>query len=182
MQEKKKSTLQGVFDSVLNILTYLIGIMVVLQVVSITADVIIRFLFGFSITSIIAFNEWSMVYITFLGFAWLQREGGHVNMDILIINFSEKKRILFEIFGNILGMFVSIIMVLFGTKVFLAQVIENTYDYFKLPGFPIAIVTLAIPLGCLLLLIQLLIDTNKCLKTYKELSEKIVNDKNEITN
>lgn len=172
MQEKKDFALQSVLDSIYKVLIYFVGLLVIFQVLSVTFDVILRLLFGFSVTTIVALNEWSMVYITFLGFAWLQREGGHVKMDIFVEKFKPKNKAIFNMFGYIMGIFVSTILIVFGMKVTWMQVVEKTFDYFKIPGFPTAIIVIAIPLGCLLLLLQLLVDVKKCFNTYKELSNK----------
>lgn len=175
MQEKEgntQHTLLEVFDKIVDAMSYLGCFLILFQAVSVTADVIGRAFFNRPIPGTLAINEWTMVYITFFGFAWLQRKGGHVRMDIFIDLFKEKKRVLFDIIGHIFGIFISIILTIFGVKVFWMQVVIGTMDHFKLPGFPIAIITISIPIGCLLLFVQLLRDTYNDIKKYKTLSKK----------
>ena len=58
--------------------------MLAFQVISVSVEIICRYFFYISFSVITPLNEWSLVYLTFLGVAWLQREGGHTSDDSIV--------------------------------------------------------------------------------------------------
>ncbi len=58
--------------------------MLAFQVVSVSVEIICRYFFDISFSVITPLNEWSLVYLTFFGVAWLQREGGHTSDDSIV--------------------------------------------------------------------------------------------------
>ena len=71
------------FDRVIGAMAWIAGALLLFQVISVSCDVLIRYFFGTSIRWVITLNEWSLLFIAFLAAAWLQRQGGHVRLDIL---------------------------------------------------------------------------------------------------
>jgi hypothetical protein len=65
-----------IFDRVLDACAWIGCAMLAFQVVSVSVEIICRYFFNISFSIITPLNEWSLVYLTFLGAAWLQREGG----------------------------------------------------------------------------------------------------------
>src|SRR5258708_8155356 len=71
------------FDRLLNACAWIGCALLGFQVVSVSVEIICRYFFDISFSVITPLNEWSLVYLTFLGAAWLQREGRHTSDDSL---------------------------------------------------------------------------------------------------
>lgn len=147
---------KNLFDRVLNIKASIAMALIMFQVLGITYDVVCRYFFDRPMHGIVSLTEWSLVYITFLGFAWLQREDGHVKMDILTNVLNPKMKIIFNILGNMAGIIVSIIFIYFGFVVVRNQWAIGLVDYFKINYVPVALITVIIPIGSIFLITQLL--------------------------
>ena len=82
-----RATFNAIFDRLLDACAWLACLLLVFQVVSVSAEVVARYFFGVSFGAVTALNEWSLVFLTFLGAAWLQREGGHTSDNSLLAMF-----------------------------------------------------------------------------------------------
>ena len=144
------------FDRLLDACAWVGCGMLAFQVVSVSVEIVCRYFFNVSFSIITPLNEWSLVYLTLLGAAWLQREGGHTSDDSVVamlprwVDWSATR------LGWALAIVTCGMLVWFGTLVTWENYSKNTYDFFKLPGFPIFYVYMIIPIGSLLWLIQLL--------------------------
>jgi TRAP-type C4-dicarboxylate transport system permease small subunit len=143
-------------DRVTNVCAWIAGAMLMLQVVSVSVDVILRYFWNAPIPGVVAFNEWSLLFVAFLGAAWLQREGGHVRMDILI-QFVEGRPAgrAANLFAAILGIACCAVLVVFAAKAAAEGYAKNLYDYFKLRDVPIWPFYAIVSFGSLLWLLQL---------------------------
>lgn len=143
------------FDRLLNFCIGLACVLVVIQVVSVSIDVLARQIFGVSFQWITPFNEWGLVYLTFLGVGWLQREKGHVGDDSIAAMMPAWWGESFRIIGLILGLASCLLLTVYGGYVTYQRYITGAYDYFKLDSVPIWVAYIIIPLGSLLWLIQM---------------------------
>lgn len=155
----------AVFDRVVNAFAWIAGALLIFQVVSVSTDVGSRYFFGESVRWVIALNEWSLLFIAFLGAAWLQQRGGHVRLDILVSRFGPGGRLASELFGLLLGICVCLVLVWYGGKVTWEKFLTNEYDYFKIEEIPIYIVLVVIPLGSAVFLVQLIRDTCRLIRS-----------------
>ena len=73
-----------VFDRLLDACAWIGCAMLAFQVISVSVEIICRYFFNISFSVITPLNEWSLVYLTFVGVAWLQREGGHTSDDFIV--------------------------------------------------------------------------------------------------
>jgi len=143
-------------DRTLDATAVLAGLCLVFQVVSITVDVSLRYFFGAPIKAVISLNEWSLLYIAFLAAGWLQRESGHVRVDIVLNLLGRRGSLVADLFGVALGIAACLVITWFGVKVTAEKLTSGVYDFFKLEDVPIWPVYLAIPVGTFLWLLQLL--------------------------
>ncbi len=144
------------FDKLLNFCIGLACVLVVVQVISVSIDVLARQLFGVSFQWITPFNEWGLVYLTFLGVGWLQREKGHVGDDSIAALMPAWWSSSFRIIGIILGLASCLLLTVYGAYVTWERYVTDAYDYFKLDSVPIWVAYIIIPLGSLLWLIQII--------------------------
>jgi TRAP-type C4-dicarboxylate transport system permease small subunit len=144
------------FDRVLDGCAWVACALLVFQVVSVTVDVLLRYFFNVSLGVITALNEWSLVFVAFLGAAWLEREGGHTSDDSILELLGPGAKKVSAWASWLLGVAVCAVLVWYGAKVTWNHYATQTYDFFKLREVPVFWIYLVIPLGCLLWLAQLL--------------------------
>ena len=97
--------------------------------------------------------ECLLLYITFLGSAWLLREEGHIKVDVLVNRVGRRTGAVFGIIGSIIGLFVSFTLTVYGFRL--------TWDYF-LRGIytptaleiPVSAIIIIIPVGSFALLLE----------------------------
>lgn len=144
------------FDRLLDACAWLACALLVFQVASVTLDVVLRYFFSLSYGWITALNEWSLVFIAFLGAAWLQREGGHTADDSMLDLFGPGAKRFSAWLSWLLGICVCAVLVWYGAKMAWHHYTTLTYDFFKLREVPVFWIYAVIPIGCLLWLVQLL--------------------------
>src|SRR5690606_11092831 len=137
---------------------YLAALLLLFQVAAISLDVIVRFFFGFASEVVVPLTSWSLVYIAFLGAAWLQRERGHVALALLTSPLRPGARRWFDLIGISIGAGCCVVLVWYGSTVTWDSFEKDLYDFYGLPYVPIFIVYIIIPLGSLLFLLQLIRD------------------------
>lgn len=144
-----------VFDRIVDVCAAIACGLLLFQVITVSLDVILRYFFDVSYRWFTALNEWSLVFVAFLGAAWLEREGGHTRDDSLLEAFGATVKGLSERAGWVIGLAVCAFLVWYGAKATWYNFEKNTYDFFKMQGVPIFWVYAVIPFGALLWLIQI---------------------------
>ena len=149
-----------IFDRIINIMTYLAGILLVFIMLSVCLEVILRSFFNRPQIWVTEVTECLLLYITFLGTAWLLREEGHVKIDVLLDRVKPKTVALLGIISSLIGLFVSLILAIYGLGV--------TWNYFQRGIYtptameiPVFAILAIIPIGSLMLFIQFIRRTRK---------------------
>lgn len=119
----------------------------------ICVDVTIRYLISRPITWAFEATEYSLLYITFLGTAWLLRKEGHVKLDIVLNALEPRARTVLNIITSVILAIVCFLLTWYGTESTIDhfQRSVTSVKYYTLPQFMFIIV---IPLGGFLLFIQ----------------------------
>jgi len=97
--------------------------------------------------------------MTFLGAAWLLKEGGHIKIDLMVMWLSPKAQAILNIITSALSAIACLVILWYGTQVVWEQFVMDFHDAttLALPQGPIYIV---IPLGFFLLFVQFLRNIN----------------------
>lgn len=98
------------------------AVMIIFMMIAIAYSVLARFAWNTPVPWVIEISSYLLLYITFLGTAWLLEEDGHVEVDLLVGNMSERYRSLLKAITSVGGAGVSLILAWKGTAV--------TVDYF----------------------------------------------------
>lgn len=146
----------GVFDRILGGCAFAACVLLMLQVASVTLEVVLRQAANISLLWVTAFNEWSLLLIAFLGAAWLEREGGHTKDDSVMERLGPRARRWSGQIGRWLGVGVCLVLIWYGGLATWEKLASYEFDYFKMREVPIFWVYVFIPLGSLLWMIQLL--------------------------
>ena len=159
------------FDLVMNIFAYIAGILVLLVALFVSYTVVVRYLHFKPPGWVLQYTEYALLWITFLGAAWLLREEGHINIDTLLVRLPPRVRTVLDIVVNILGGLVCLVIVGFGTAKVVDFINRGIMDVkgVTLPMYPIFII---IPVGGLLLLIQFIRNVFKHVRIVRNKEDK----------
>ena len=150
--------IEAAFDTIMNISAVFAGVLVVLIMLCVCMDVIMRYFFNNPLLWVVEMGEYAMLYITFIGAAWLLKIDGHVTIDILTMRMSGKKRNIFGMITSIIGVFISGFFVYYGALVTWDHFARGVYNP-SLLQFPKAPLIAVIPFGAFLLLFQFIRNT-----------------------
>jgi TRAP-type C4-dicarboxylate transport system permease small subunit len=155
------------FDFAVDGCAFLSGALIFLTMLGTSVDVLSRYLFNRPIQEMVALTEFALLYITFLAAPWLLKMSGHIQMDFFVSRMSPRRKAAFEIVGCILGVFISLVLIWYGTQVTRELWIMKVHDLFKLEGFPKAIIVAIIPIGSILLLFQFIKNLSAVVKSQR---------------
>jgi TRAP-type C4-dicarboxylate transport system permease small subunit len=142
-----------IIDMIMDGFAFLAGILLLLVTFFVSYSVVIRYIHLKPPIWILQYTEYALLWITFLGAAWLLRKGGHIRIDTVITRLGPKTQSIIEVIIAVLGFVVCIIIVWFGTEKTLEFYQRGILDV-KAVIVPLYPLFLIIPLGGLLLLLQ----------------------------
>ena len=154
------------FDRIIGVLAFLAGAIIVLMMIAITLGVIFRFTPLGSIVWIIEITDYCLLWITFLGAAWVLKVDGHVKMDMLLNRLKPRNQNLVNVITSSVGAIACLILAFFSLKVTWQHFqTHNLFTrYLDVPSYPILAI---IPIGSLLLFIQFVRRTYGYVRAWK---------------
>ncbi len=161
-----------IFDQAMKTMMLLSGIMLVLIMLSVCLEVVLRTFFNMSLIWITEVTEILLLYITFLGAAWVLHEEKHVKVDIILSRIKPRSKAFLGIISSILGIFVSVTLTWYGLKVALDCFHKNLYTPTAME-IPMFLIIIVIPFGCLMLFVQFIRRTLKYMAGFIIESNKI---------
>jgi C4-dicarboxylate transporter DctQ subunit len=102
---------------------------------------------------IVQFNEYAMLYATFLGGAWLLSKGKHVSIELVVSRFSPRTQRIFDLIHSLLGIGVCGILCWYGTLTTIEN-FQRKVIHVQAVDVPMAYLLFVIPLGFFLLVLQ----------------------------
>ena len=144
----------AIFDPSITGLAVAAGLILVFLWGLICIEVIVRFLFDYSILWTVEVGQLGLGLIAFLGAAWVLKKEGHIKIDILTSRLRPRGRAVFGVITSIMGIVICLFLIWYGTKVTIDHFQRGLVDYeciVKMATWPRFAV---ISLGCLLLLVQ----------------------------
>jgi len=132
--------------------------MVVLSLIifSVCLEIIMRYFLNRPLFWVVELTEYGLLYVSFLGAAWLLRQGGHVQVDILVDFLNDRRRKRCAVFSSAMGLAVSLVLTVFGAIATYDHLARGIYKPSVLE-FPTGVVLAAVPLGSLFLSARFLI-------------------------
>ncbi len=145
------------YDRILGVTAFLSGALLMAVTIFVSWAVVMRYLNFNPPIWVIQYTEYALLWITFLGAAWLLREKGHIRIDTLVSRINPGIARWLEVFNDLIGLAISVVIFLIGST--------NTWDLYSRGIQDVKAVTLPmyglfaiIPFGGLLLLLQFLRD------------------------
>ncbi len=109
------NSVEHFIDKTLDYLAKVLGICLVLMVLNVSFDVMMRYVFHNSSVGMQEM-EWHLFAVIFLfGIAVSLKEEGHVRVDFLYDNFSQRKKALINIFGTFFFLMPLALLICFGS-------------------------------------------------------------------
>lgn len=144
----------GIYDRILDMMTYLAGILVVCLMLFICSHIFLRFITGRVVVWwALEVSEHIMLYVTFLVCAWLLRSEEHIMMQLLVNSLKPSIQAILKVITSIVIACISWLLIWNGGKV--------VWEHFQLGLYvigglelPTYLILLVIPVGSLFLFIQ----------------------------
>jgi C4-dicarboxylate transporter DctQ subunit len=135
-------------------------------------EVITRYFLGKGTIWVEEIGEYSMLFMTFLGAAWLLTKDGHVEMDIVVARFPQRTQLLIRAVMSWVGAAICLVMTYSGGDVAFDHLARGLHQPTPVepPDFPLFAV---IPLGFLFLSIQFMRRGYTAFVTWKASSTRV---------
>jgi TRAP-type C4-dicarboxylate transport system permease small subunit len=152
----KKGKLHRLLNLLNSVMAGIGAAMMIFMMLAISCSVIMRYLFNRPVAWIVEISSYLMLYITFLGTAWLLRREGHVEIDLFTSHLSQKQRAVLRSVTSVGGAIVGLILAWKGALI--------TIDYFRrgviamdILNTPQYLLMAIIPVGGFLLMIEFIL-------------------------
>lgn len=142
-----------VFDLILNTGAVLAAVLLIAVMLATSVKVVFRYGLREGLIGVDQISGTMLLYITFLGAAWVLRREEHVTIDLLLSALSPAVRRHLHVVSSVLGALVCLTLAVFGT----IEVISSWQKGIRIPAeieIPRAINLVVIPLGYLCLGLQ----------------------------
>lgn len=140
-------------DRIEDFFAFLGGVLLVVAVFSVVFQVIARYFFGLSFIWINEVNEYILLYVPFLGAAWLLRHNGHVTVDLVVRVLPPRIKKASNVLVAALGIIISAVLFWYGTSVTMEAYARGTVSTTS-TQIPLVYLLVVIPVGSLLLLLE----------------------------
>ena len=141
------------FDHILNVSAVISAALIGFAMLSVTTDVISRYIFNHSIVGVFELTEYTLLYMTFLCAARVLKDDAHVKMDIVLQRLNPRVNALLNFLTSIVGGLISLGIIYYGIQVTWDFLQKGSYELTMLEP-PSALIVGVIPIGGLLLFIQ----------------------------
>ena len=138
--------------------TLLVGLMA-----GVNTDLFLRSVFRSPIEGVSEMTEIFLLYLTFLGTAWVYREDGHVVVDLLLYELYAKARKALLVANAAIVGIVALLLVYFGTALTIDHFTRGVRNVSVLET-PTALIIAIIPIGSLFLLLEVMVKIWKILR------------------
>jgi len=138
-----------------NVLAVVASVVLFLIIAAVCLEIIMRYFINRPLIWVVEMTEYALLYVTFLGAAWLLRHEGHVRVDVIVNFMSPRWKKYCAVFSSALGLIVSLVLTVFGAIVTYDYLVRGIYKPTVLE-FPTWLVLAVIPLGSFFLAIRFL--------------------------
>jgi len=147
------------------------GVVIVFMAISIDFEVVMRYLFIRPTSWVTDFCTYFLLYICFLGTAWVLAREGHVKLEILLSVLSPKVQRVLNIITSLVGVLVCATLFWYSLDLTM-QTFQTNSLFVRQVLVPRWIVYAVIPFGCLLLSVEFGSRTWRYIKGHKVSDKK----------
>ena len=142
-------------DFICKVFAVAAGVLLILVTVFIGYVILARIIHISSPAWITQFTEYALLWMTFLGTAWVLGRNRHIAIDLITSHLGPRKRLAFDISHNLVGCVVCLVLFYFGVLTAWSMIERGVVDV-QVVDIDKYKVILVIPLGFLLLALQFL--------------------------
>ena len=152
-RERSKKGFWNSFDRLVDLMAVLAGILLVLISAAMCYTIFMRFVFRQTTIWIIPMSEYALLWIVFLGTAWLLREGGHITTDIIYTHLNLKAKHYLDCIMSVIGGVACAMLFYLGFVHMCDCIIHGVTDV-RAMTVPKSAIFIIIPVGSILLALQ----------------------------
>lgn len=142
-------------DGAINFLAILSAVLVIFVLVTVSLGVVMRYFVHSPLNWVVETAEYSLVFITFMGAAWVLRMEKHVTMELVSKRLKPRNQDLLGIITSIIGVVICLVLVVYGTHVALDLFRRDVYEL-RVLDVPMAALVSCVPIGSFMLFLQFL--------------------------
>ncbi|MFH1953844.1 MAG: TRAP transporter small permease subunit [Pseudomonadota bacterium] len=146
---------RSAFDFILNLFALLAILVIIFVFISVCTAVFMRYFLRNPFGWVIQTSQYSLVFITFLGAAWVLKRERHVSMDLLTNRLGPRKKAMLGMITSAAGTIVCLIITFYSTLVTLDHFQRHIHDM-QVLEVPLGPMFAVITLGTFTLFIQFL--------------------------
>ncbi|MDO9574545.1 MAG: TRAP transporter small permease [Candidatus Contubernalis sp.] len=140
-------------ERIINVMAGVSAIFILFILLSICAEVIMRYFFKSPLLWSIEISEYLLLCLTFMGAPWVLRHNGHVRLETIVDMLGAgSKKVLYYV-TNLLGLFTVMVIMYFSGIVTYEQLLLKT-PVIKSLEIPKWIILAPIPVGCFFLSLE----------------------------
>jgi TRAP-type C4-dicarboxylate transport system permease small subunit len=162
MNDRNKG--KSVFDRVIGVFAFSAGILIIYTFSSVCLEVVLRYFFNRPQVWVMETAEYSLLFITFLGAAWVLRNEGHVKVDLVINQLKPKAQTTINIFTSIVSAAVCLVLTWYTGQLAFDHLQRGVLSE-RMVNLPKGVLLAVIPVGSFLLFVQFLRRTYSYLKS-----------------
>jgi len=163
----------SIFDRIIGYAAFLAAIMLVFAMLSVSAEVAERSLINCTTPWVMEITEYILLCMTLLAAAWVLKKEGHVKLDLVLNYLSPRSQARINTITSIVNAVIFLVVTVYSLQTTLKLYQLGFYETETVLKTPKWIITSVIPLGSLLLFIQLVRRSYGFLKRSRaSLSEK----------
>ena len=157
---------RAIFDHFNDFLLWLAGVLLYFALFSVCYEIGMRYFLHHPTVWSLELTEYTLVWVTFLGTAWLLRREGHVKIDFLLLRLKPRVQTIINIVTSILCAIACLVALWYSGQVVREQFQRGLVfsTALALPMWPIFII---LPIGFFLLFIQFLRRTYRYLASWR---------------
>ena len=99
-----------IFERTNNLLAFIAGVIIIFTMAAVTYEVIMRYFLNRPTLWVVEVSGYSLLFITFLGAAWVLRRGGHVRIDLLTNRLKPRNQIRLNIITSIMAAIICLVI------------------------------------------------------------------------
>jgi TRAP-type C4-dicarboxylate transport system permease small subunit len=124
----------------------------------VAGDTIARYFFNSPSTWVMEVSGYLLLYIVFLSAAYTLQEGGHVNVDLVLVYLPNKIKHLFLVLANLFSLIFCSVLLWQCTR-FTLLAFKGSWKSITPMGMPVQYIAVAMPMGLMLLCLTYILQT-----------------------
>ena len=150
-------------DHVTEYIGLICAVLVLVSACVIVHEVVVRYILKLPTIWQVEFAVYNVIMATFVGAAFGQKHGAHINVDFLIDRFPPKTKRIVVIVYSFIGLIISLVLAVYAWPIWWEAVVQH-HDTGTVWGPPLAWPFILLPLGMSLLALHYIADILKKLK------------------